>query len=137
MAPFHRPGKDGSFRCSGSNRPTTQPLLSDHPPQNRHFCYGHQKESCLWPVHSLFRTTGSGRNNPSRKTLPGAIEIIPEDLARTCAELASNKKAEEIVVLDLRAISTFTDFFVIFFFQAEDGIRDLTVTGVQTCALPI
>src|SRR2546430_15878630 len=28
-----------------------------------------------------------------------------------------------------------TCFF--FFFQAEDGIRDLTVTGVQTCALPI
>src|SRR5256886_10123328 len=25
----------------------------------------------------------------------------------------------------------------LFFFQAEDGIRDLTVTGVQTCALPI
>src|SRR2546421_9124000 len=24
-----------------------------------------------------------------------------------------------------------------FFFQAEDGIRDLIVTGVQTCALPI
>src|SRR5256886_10235250 len=24
-----------------------------------------------------------------------------------------------------------------FFYQAEDGIRDLTVTGVQTCALPI
>src|SRR2546430_10506304 len=28
-------------------------------------------------------------------------------------------------------------FQVFFFFQAEDGIRDLTVTGVQTCALPI
>src|SRR5205085_6693914 len=28
-------------------------------------------------------------------------------------------------------------FQVYFFFQAEDGIRDLTVTGVQTCALPI
>src|SRR5258707_5166071 len=27
--------------------------------------------------------------------------------------------------------------FVIFFFQAEDGIRDIGVTGVQTCALPI
>src|SRR5207248_8578058 len=26
---------------------------------------------------------------------------------------------------------------VCFFFQAEDGIRDRTVTGVQTCALPI
>src|SRR2546427_3730280 len=28
-------------------------------------------------------------------------------------------------------------FSFFFFFQAEDGIRDLTVTGVQTCALPI
>src|SRR3712207_8575215 len=27
--------------------------------------------------------------------------------------------------------------FYIFFFQAEDGIRDIGVTGVQTCALPI
>src|SRR6266540_5570397 len=27
--------------------------------------------------------------------------------------------------------------FVFFFFQAEDGIRDRDVTGVQTCALPI
>src|SRR2546427_8512825 len=33
---------------------------------------------------------------------------------------------------------TLIDFFsFFFFFQAEDGIRDLTVTGVQTCALPI
>src|SRR5438093_2038073 len=28
-------------------------------------------------------------------------------------------------------------FFFFFFFQAEDGIRDWSVTGVQTCALPI
>src|SRR5438128_5945684 len=42
-------------------------------------------------------------------------------------------------------ISFFFLFFVFlfifilffFFFQAEDGIRDATVTGVQTCALPI
>src|SRR6266481_9046553 len=27
--------------------------------------------------------------------------------------------------------------YIFFFFQAEDGIRDGTVTGVQTCALPI
>src|SRR5438093_7799086 len=27
--------------------------------------------------------------------------------------------------------------FLFFFFQAEDGIRDWSVTGVQTCALPI
>src|SRR5256885_5240491 len=28
-------------------------------------------------------------------------------------------------------------WYYIFFFQAEDGIRDYKVTGVQTCALPI
>src|SRR5207245_7369901 len=31
----------------------------------------------------------------------------------------------------------FLNFLFFFFFQAEDGIRDATVTGVQTCALPI
>src|SRR2546430_9242942 len=36
-----------------------------------------------------------------------------------------------IEVVTLRLVLFF------FFFQAEDGIRDLTVTGVQTCALPI
>src|SRR2546429_5362635 len=28
-------------------------------------------------------------------------------------------------------------YISVFFFQAEDGIRDVAVTGVQTCALPI
>src|SRR5258708_5067170 len=32
---------------------------------------------------------------------------------------------------------SFAIFFCFFFFQAEDGIRDDLVTGVQTCALPI
>jgi ribosome-associated protein len=48
-----------------------------------------------------------------RETLPGAFEITPQDLAKRCAEFASSKKAEDIVVLDLRGISSFTDFFVI------------------------
>src|SRR2546430_9559737 len=47
---------------------------------------------------------------------------------RTIAELA-------LVLIELVQRSSHT--FVLFFFQAEDGIRDLTVTGVQTCALPI
>src|SRR5215813_12098867 len=34
-------------------------------------------------------------------------------------------------------MSVFCVFFFFFFFQAEDGIRDADVTGVQTCALPI
>src|SRR5439155_9068737 len=35
------------------------------------------------------------------------------------------------------SIIFFFVFFFFFFFQAEDGIRDGHVTGVQTCALPI
>src|SRR2546430_8921845 len=42
---------------------------------------------------------------------------------------------ERIHVIILRL--DFLSIMVVFFFQAEDGIRDLTVTGVQTCALPI
>src|SRR2546430_4235295 len=47
-----------------------------------------------------------------------------------------------LVVLSLLSVLWFLLFsasyhFFFFFFQAEDGIRDLTVTGVQTCALPI
>src|SRR5438034_9577707 len=34
-------------------------------------------------------------------------------------------------------VTMFVIFFLFFFFQAEDGIRDHCVTGVQTCALPI
>src|SRR5204862_2082647 len=39
-------------------------------------------------------------------------------------------------LINLRAQANFRSSFF-FFFQAEDGIRDLYVTGVQTCALPI
>src|SRR5256886_8755899 len=37
----------------------------------------------------------------------------------------------------LSFVAIYVWFVYFFFFQAEDGIRDLTVTGVQTCALPI
>src|SRR2546430_11464954 len=40
-----------------------------------------------------------------------------------------------VIELDGIGLALCTDGVV--FFQAEDGIRDLTVTGVQTCALPI
>src|SRR2546429_6494566 len=35
------------------------------------------------------------------------------------------------------SVNTCTSVVLFFFFQAEDGIRDVAVTGVQTCALPI
>src|SRR5207245_3362057 len=34
-------------------------------------------------------------------------------------------------------VASWFQLLYFFFFQAEDGIRDATVTGVQTCALPI
>src|SRR2546430_10025395 len=42
-----------------------------------------------------------------------------------------------ILVAFVSSYSKEVDCVEFFFFQAEDGIRDLTVTGVQTCALPI
>src|SRR5699024_12084763 len=40
-----------------------------------------------------------------------------------------------VLIVVLLAVRCY--FFFFFFFQAEDGIRDRNVTGVQTCALPI
>src|SRR5438132_8266977 len=40
-----------------------------------------------------------------------------------------------MILLSSSWVFSYSDFF--FFFQAEDGIRDHCVTGVQTCALPI
>src|SRR5207249_5878399 len=40
-------------------------------------------------------------------------------------------------IVALSLLCRYTYHLFIFFFQAEDGIRDRNVTGVQTCALPI
>jgi ribosome-associated protein len=53
------------------------------------------------------------RRSSVNDSFTGSDNITAQDLAKTCAELAADKKAEEIVILDLRSISTFTDFFVI------------------------
>src|SRR2546422_8037410 len=44
--------------------------------------------------------------------------------------------AVDLSLFSLLVLSSFFNCFF-FFFQAEDGIRDVAVTGVQTCALPI
>src|SRR5207245_5319646 len=43
----------------------------------------------------------------------------------------------EYIVFGFILCLYYYSYFFFFFFQAEDGIRDATVTGVQTCALPI
>src|SRR5256885_4826435 len=42
-----------------------------------------------------------------------------------------------LMLVLMRALIVGPVMFFFFFFQAEDGIRDYKVTGVQTCALPI
>src|SRR6266487_3148492 len=52
--------------------------------------------------------------------------------------LACNALFGIIIVMVISIVlGTIIASLVIFFFQAEDGIRDGRVTGVQTCALPI
>src|SRR5437868_11783519 len=51
------------------------------------------------------------------------------------AEVSSIGSSSSIVISPVLNFTTLT--FCSFFFQAEDGIRDRNVTGVQTCALPI
>src|SRR2546430_538796 len=70
----------------------------------------------------------SGRANPGVQhrihLVADANRLLGDNLMR------SDPLPRVIASLDLRN-------YGFFFFQAEDGIRDLTVTGVQTCALPI
>ena len=49
--------------------------------------------------------------------------MTSEKLARLCASYASDKLAENVVALDLRGISTFTDFFVICSGSSEPQLR--------------
>lgn len=75
--------------------------------------------------------------------------INPERLATLVAEFAANKKAEDVIAIDLRGISSFTDFFVICSgtsephlkaiageiqerLRAEHDIRPINVDGYPT-----
>jgi ribosome-associated protein len=87
--------------------------LCHRSPANRHLGDKNQESGCERAIDSLSGAGSGGRNHPSAKSLRRRHPIEPEELAKTCAELASDKKAEDIVVIDLRGISTFTDFFVI------------------------
>src|SRR3990170_7112202 len=55
----------------------------------------------------------------------------------------TTEKGKSVSVLTMTTLAftvnfaIWTMFSIIFFFQAEDGIRDDLVTGVHTCALPI
>src|SRR5207302_8393423 len=66
-----------------------------------------------------------------REGCVGAIGVVWLDVL--VPALLDEIGVEEADALDLAE----EPFLHVFFFQAEDGIRDFHVTGVQTCALPI
>jgi ribosome-associated protein len=91
-------------------------------------------------------------NSVNKKKKAPAVEIkevaLGELLAKRCAELAEEKKCENIKILDLRGITSITDFFVIVTADSErkakasaehiieelkqDGERPLHVEGLDT-----
>ena len=66
----------------------------------------------------------------SRENFTGERCIGADELARLCVRLAEDKKAEDIVVLDLRGISSFTDFFVICSGTSEPHLKAIN-SGIR------
>src|SRR6266496_4984112 len=92
----------------------------------------------------MFSVTAMGQ-------FPPFADLTRWGLARALAEsgIALPRSQQEAIAGAYRRLRPFDDarpalaalrergHLFVFFFQAEDGIRDLYVTGVQTCALPI
>src|SRR5205809_350042 len=57
--------------------------------------------------------------------------------ARRCVEACVYGTLDFVGYPRFPAPVEFISAVIAFFFQAEDGIRDVAVTGIQTCALPI
>src|SRR3989339_1187542 len=72
--------------------------------------------------------------------VPDIFMIPSTDLKKYQAKLSSMPKVVKIPITQIQGTikkEAITTLQTVFFFQAEDGIRDWSVTGVQTCALPI
>src|SRR5438093_10217740 len=82
----------------------------------------------VWVLHADIRLeNSSGLHAPVAVNLSATVrEVMPSLEPKDAEAPVINTLRKEV---DRRQID--------FFFQAEDGIRDWSVTGVQTCALPI
>src|SRR2546430_5582243 len=67
----------------------------------------------------------------------GPVDHLVGDLESSMGRKAMHHDRILLRVIDEGGVDLVQAEHLLFFFQAEDGIRDLTVTGVQTCALPI
>src|SRR2546430_3535769 len=91
-----------------------------------------------WATTGRARASSTRSHPPMPAGRPACITVRshPEAGAfftRSTATILKTRNEHLQSLRDVRFV--YIDSF--FFFQAEDGIRDLTVTGVQTCALPI
>lgn len=71
---------------------------------------------------------------PNREAPPPASERAALDIARRVVELAEDKKAAEIVLLDLNGLTTLADYFVICSGGSErqlDAIADSIISGLR------
>src|SRR3989338_10986281 len=74
-----------------------------------------------WSYRKPITITGSAPADYQVLVTTNTQELIPTKMKSDCSDIRLTK----------------SDAKTLLFFQAEDGIRDGTVTGVQTCALPI
>jgi ribosome-associated protein len=75
-----------------------------------------------------------GLPNRATEAAPRGTEMPPLDLARRIVELAEDKKAADIVLLDLTGLTTVADYFVIASGGSErqlDAIADGIVSGMR------
>src|SRR2546430_829282 len=70
-------------------------------------------------------------------TSPDELAVVPGHVRRVLVGELDTYQMEKRYFHKLGHVGWVVLSVSFFFFQAEDGIRDLTVTGVQTCALPI
>ena len=71
---------------------------------------------------------------PRRRARASSSDLAPLDLARRIVELTEDKKAAEIVLLDLAGLTTMADYFVIASGGSErqlDGIADGIAAGLR------
>src|SRR5205809_2386297 len=78
--------------------------------------------------------TRAGAGESGGCSVRNAVVVCP---ARTTGWATSQRRNGRLVVTPSTSVSTSAAASRCFFFQGEDGIRVVAVTGVQTCALPI
>src|SRR2546429_932598 len=100
--------------CSLSTT-TKAPATTRSPVRTR--CAACRRRPCPPPLPGAGSTTSTHANSPSLRCPPA----LPSSATCTSASTTPPTRCKPCC----------------FFFQAEDGIRDVAVTGVQTCALPI